>query len=161
MIVGRDGKPVDDSPATLISLLNAQSAGLGATEVDAIIKRRIGQNIFRSALLARWGRSCPMTGIGDTDLLRASHIIPWASCETDFQRLDVNNGILLSALWDAAFDALLVTFADDGSLIASKRIGQGTRKMLQLDEVDPICFDKKQLPYLAWHRAAFEKREAG
>jgi len=36
--------------------------------------------------------------------LRASNIIPWAGCD-DAQRLDVHNGLLLSGLWDAAFDA--------------------------------------------------------
>jgi len=36
-------------------------------------------------------------------LLRASHIVPWAECD-DAQRLDVQNGLLLSALWDAALD---------------------------------------------------------
>ncbi len=45
-----------------------------------------------------------MTGISDTALLRASHIVPWAKCSDDAQRLDVHNGLLLSALWDAAID---------------------------------------------------------
>ena len=31
------------------------------------------------------------------------------------QRLDVHNGLLLSALWDAAFDQGLVSFADEAS----------------------------------------------
>ncbi|WP_246176464.1 HNH endonuclease [Rhodovulum strictum] len=35
--------------------------------------------------------------------LTASHIIPWKDCTTDAERLDVHNGLLLSALWDAAF----------------------------------------------------------
>ena len=47
----------------------------------------------------------PLTGITDEALLRASHIVAWADCETDALRLDVHNGLLLSALWDAAFDA--------------------------------------------------------
>ena len=38
------------------------------------------------------------TGITDPALLRASHIVPWAECG-DAQRLDVHNGLLLSALW--------------------------------------------------------------
>ena len=46
----------------------------------------------------------------DQDLLRASHIIPWKHCRTDATRLDVHNGLLLSALRDAAFDRGWVTF---------------------------------------------------
>ena len=61
-----------------------------------------------------WGGRCPITGITEPALLRASHIVPWADCD-DAQRLDVHNGLLLSALWDAAFDTGLVSFADDGT----------------------------------------------
>jgi predicted restriction endonuclease len=52
-----------------------------------------------------------MTGITETALLRASHIVPWAEC-TDEKRLDVHNGVLLSALWDAAFDRGLISFTE-------------------------------------------------
>jgi len=45
-----------------------------------------------------WQGRCPLTGISDPALLRASHIVPWAECETDAQRLDVHNGLLLAAL---------------------------------------------------------------
>jgi HNH endonuclease len=51
-----------------------------------------------------WKNTCPITGITDSALLRASHIIPWARCESDAERMDVHNGLLLSSLWDAAFD---------------------------------------------------------
>jgi HNH endonuclease len=56
-----------------------------------------------------WGARCPITGITDPTLLRASHIVPWAECG-DEHRLDVHNGLLLSG--DAAFDTGLVSFAD-------------------------------------------------
>jgi predicted restriction endonuclease len=65
-----------------------------------------------------WGARCPITGITDPALLRASHIVPWAECG-DAQRLDVHNGLLLSALWDAAFDVGLISFANDGTVLAS------------------------------------------
>jgi predicted restriction endonuclease len=65
-----------------------------------------------------WGGRCAMTGIADPALPRASHIVPWFEC-SDEQRLDVHNGLLLSALWDAAFDKGLVSFADDGTPLAS------------------------------------------
>src|SRR3977135_1680410 len=71
-------------------------------------------SIFRDALMDYWGGRCPLTGITEPALLRASHIVPWAECD-DAQRLDVHNGLLLSALWDAAFDAGLISFADDGT----------------------------------------------
>ncbi len=85
-----------------------------ATEVERLVVQRIGQDIFRAGLMDYWQGCCPLTGISDPDLLRASHIIPWADCESDAERLDVHNGLLLSALWDAAFDRALVTFDDEG-----------------------------------------------
>jgi predicted restriction endonuclease len=84
------------------------------TEAERLVVQRIGQDIFRARLMVYWQGRCPLTGISDPALLRASHIIPWAECESDAQRLDVHNGLLLSALWDAAFDAGLVGFDDDG-----------------------------------------------
>ncbi len=84
------------------------------TDVERLVVQRIGQDIFRARLMDYWQGRCPLTGISDPALLRASHIIPWSDCETDAERLDVHNGLLLSALWDAAFDRALVTFDDEG-----------------------------------------------
>lgn len=76
-----------------------------------------------------WGNSCPMTGITEPELLRASHIVPWTD-STDEQRLDVYNGLLLSALWDAAFDRGLISFADDGKVLVSPRLSKATQVTL-------------------------------
>ncbi|GBQ11939.1 HNH endonuclease signature motif containing protein [Acidiphilium acidophilum] len=56
-------------------------------------------------------------GIAEPVLLHATHIVPWAECATDAERMDVHNGLLPSALSDAAFDAGLVSFADDGAVL--------------------------------------------
>jgi DEAD/DEAH box helicase/HNH endonuclease len=82
-------------------------------------------------------RTSRLTGITERALLRASHIKPWADC-TDAERLDVHNGLLLSALWDAAFDRGLVSFATDGSVLASPRLGQKERDALGLAKTLPL-----------------------
>jgi HNH endonuclease len=92
------------------------------TEAERMVVQRIGQDIFRARLMDYWQNRCPLTGITDPALLRASHIIPWAECESDAERLDVHNGLLLSALWDAAFDAGLVSFNHNGMVIASPHL---------------------------------------
>ncbi len=81
-------------------------------------------NIFRQAPVEYWGGGCPLTGIREAALLRASHIVPWAECETNALRLDLHNGLLLSALWDAAFDAGLVSFDDEGRAMAGKGLSE-------------------------------------
>jgi hypothetical protein len=99
------------------------------TEAERLMVQRVGQDIFREALMDYWGARCPLTGITEPSLLRASHIVPWAS-STDEQRLDVYNGLLLSALWDAAFDSGLVSFGEDGSVLVSDQVSDGTRAAL-------------------------------
>jgi len=84
-----------------------------------------------------WGGRCPMTGITDHALLRASHIVPWSECN-DEQRLDVHNGLLLSALWDAAFDQGLVSFTDDGKPLASPRLTEVARAVLALEQATSL-----------------------
>src|SRR5690242_5494534 len=61
------------------------------TEAERLVVQRVGQDIFRDALIDYWGGRCPLTGITEPALLRASHIVPWAD-STDEQRLDVYNG---------------------------------------------------------------------
>lgn len=121
-----------------------------ATEADRLIIQRIGQNIFRAGLIDYWQGRCPLTGIADVALLRASHIKPWAKCDNAAERLDVHNGLLLSALWDAAFDKGLVTFDDDGSPQFSPALSAEARQALQWNA--PIPLSAGHRSKLAWHR---------
>ena len=99
------------------------------TEAERLIIQRVGQDIFRDRLMTYWQGRCPLTGITDPALLRASHIIAWKDCTNDADRLDVHNGLLLSALWDAAFDTGLVTFADDGRPEFSPKLTEAAREL--------------------------------
>jgi len=124
------GLSLPDAP---LARFRTQTANLPqTTDVERLAIQRIGQNIFRSALIDYWGGRCPITGITDPALLRASHIVPWAECD-DAQRLDVHNGLLLSALWDAAFDAGLISFADDGSVLVSLELSAAARTALGIE----------------------------
>lgn len=121
------GVSLPDAP---LARFRARTAGLPqTTEVERLVVQRIGQDIFRAALMDYWGGRCPITGIADPALLRASHIVAWAECG-DAQRLDVHNGLLLSALWDAAFDAGLISFADDGSALVGPELSSAARAVL-------------------------------
>jgi hypothetical protein len=122
------------------------------TEVEALVRRRLGQTEFRAGLLDYWQGSCAVTGIAQPELLRASHIKPWAHCENDAERLDVYNGFLLTADWDAVFDAGLVSFATDGVAVFSPTLSQAARTRLgagRLRADRPLTDKHRQ--YLAWH----------
>ena len=139
-------------PSAPLSEFEAELAGLGATEAATWARRRIGQDVFRRALLRYWQGRCPLTGITEPALLRASHIIPWTECTTDADRLDVHNGLLLAAHWDAAFDAGLVGFNDHGAVICSRRLGVAERAVLAPDYVPMLSLTDEHRLRLAWHR---------
>jgi HNH endonuclease len=68
------------------------------TEAERLVVQRIGQDIFRGRLMDNWQGRCPLTGITDPALLRASHIVPWAECESDAERLPSESAVLRAKL---------------------------------------------------------------
>jgi putative restriction endonuclease len=74
---------------------------VGETKVREV-KTRINQNVFRQIVLANYSGKCAVTGFDSASFLIASHIIPWAIDEKN--RLNPQNGILLNALHDKAFE---------------------------------------------------------
>jgi hypothetical protein len=123
------------------------------TEAEQLIIRRVGQDVFRDGLLDYWEGRCAITNLAVPELLRASHIKPWAACATDAERLDVFNGILLAPHLDAAFDEGFITLADDGAVIVSSILGEGDRHVLGL--VEPLrvrTLHDGHRGYLPWHR---------
>jgi putative restriction endonuclease len=92
----------------------------GPTETKASLRVRRGQQFFRQTVLNSYGISCCISGINVPRLLVASHIKPWR----DFPnlRLDPRNGLCLSALHDAAFDAGLITLDKDLGVVLSSKL---------------------------------------
>ena len=121
------------------------------SDMPVMAQRRVGHDQFRAMLLQRWG-SCAVTGLATPRLLRASHIKPWAS-STPVEKTDPFNGLLLAPHLDAAFDAGLIAFDDQGRLLLSPELTRedadrlGLHADLRLREVDA-----RHLPYLAFHR---------
>ncbi len=131
-------------------------AAIVGTEVERMVRQRVGQNKFRDAMLDYWGGACAVTGVAIPEVLRASHAKPWAECTTDAERLDVFNGFLLSANLDALFDRFLISFDEQGVLVIAPALA-GTN--LQLLGISPGMklrwVNSLHQPYLAVHRARF------
>jgi putative restriction endonuclease len=120
-------------PDALLQRFELQTAGLPrATEVERLVVQRVGQEIFRQGLLEYWQGRCAVTGLVIPELLRASHIKPWAACETDAERLDVFNGLLLSPNLDAAFDRGFITISAKGDVVVSQNLRENDRLALGL-----------------------------
>ena len=123
------------------------------TEVERLVRQRVGQDVFREALLDYWGGACAVTGLALPDVLRASHAKPWADCESDEERLDVFNGFLLVAHVDVLFDRGLITFDAGGDLVIAPRLTAEHRASLHLSEGMRLRWvAPEHLPFLQWHR---------
>jgi putative restriction endonuclease len=104
-------------PDELLHRFERQTAHLPkTTEAERLVIQRVGQDLFRQGLLDFWEGRCAITGLAVPELLRASHIKPWADCASDAERLDIHNGLLLAPHLDAAFDRGFITLADDGKV---------------------------------------------
>lgn len=124
-----------------------------STEAERLVVQRVGQNLFRSALLDYWQGQCCVTGLDVPELLRASHIKPWASCDNDDERLDVFNGLLLAPHVDALFDGGWISFADDGRVLVSDALHGEAQTLLSVSAqwcARPIKAEHRE--YLAFHR---------
>lgn len=132
------------------ALANVADSG---TEVERLVRQRVGQDVFRGALLDYWGGACAVTGLALPDVLRASHVKPWADCESDEERLNVFNGFLLVAHLDALFDRGLITFDSVGSVDITPHLAADHRALLHLDHGMRLRWvAPEHLPYLQWHR---------
>jgi hypothetical protein len=68
------------------------------TERKGIVTSRVGQGYYRQQIIEKWNGQCAVTGSNLLTTLIASHIVRWSECD-DTERLDVENGILLSPLY--------------------------------------------------------------
>jgi putative restriction endonuclease len=124
-----------------------------ATEAERLVVQRVGQGLFRSALLDYWQGKCCATGLDVPELLRASHIRPWAQCETDEQRLDVFNGLLLAPHLDALFDSGLMTVDSSGVIQLSAKLTAERRAQLGIEgELKVPALRAEHHAYLDFHR---------
>lgn len=107
------------------------------TESINLVKTRIGQNLFRQRVIYRWNGECAVTKFDVTRALVASHILPWAESDND-QRLDANNGILLSPTYNSLFDLHLISFENNGKIILSDNISMKTFNTIRVTGLERI-----------------------
>jgi putative restriction endonuclease len=130
---------------------------LDETEKLQLVKSRRGQGIYRQNLEG-FETGCRITGVANRRHLRASHIKPWRAATT-FEKLDGNNGLLLSPHIDHLFDQGFISFADDGALLVSPQADVDTMILWGIEPESKYSpFRYEQLPYLAFHREFIFKR---
>lgn len=124
-----------------------------STEAERLVIQRVGQGLFRGALLDYWQGKCCVTGLDVPELLRASHIRPWAECETDEQRLDVFNGLLLAPHVDALFDGGWISFEDSGEMVMSPELPRNASVQIGFSLTwRAVGLTESHRAYLVYHR---------
>lgn len=126
---------------------------IGATEKDQIVKARRGQGRFRENVQC-YEKRCRVTGISHIQFLIASHIKPWRVASNQ-ERLDGENGLLLSPNVDYLFDRGFISFDDEGVLLISPTADTNCLRLMGIPLDAPICmggFSSKQKEYLSFHR---------
>lgn len=152
LVVSLPARPLDQYEAEVSNAIDEQP-GIRGTETERLVRQRIGQDVYRKALLKYWEGQCAVTGITVSEILRASHAKPWADCETDGERLNVYNGFLLSANLDGLFDSGLISFSDEGDMVISADLDEAQRKEIGLDTgLSLRWIDRNHIPFLKWHR---------
>ena len=127
------------------------TSGLTETEREYIRAARLGQGSFRKSLFQEFAGRCPLTGIENPALLRASHIKPWSKC-TNAERLDPKNGLLLSVTADALFDDGLLTFSVGGVAQFSPLLSQEDRDLCGCAQWSALQIKPERAHYLVFHR---------
>lgn len=123
------------------------------TDREAIIRARRGQGLFKQRVI-RIERGCRITGVTNLNHLLASHCKPWRDSSNQ-ERLDGENGLLLTPSIDHLFDRGFIGFENSGELIISpvahrqslQKMGIPTERQLN---VGP--FTEGQKHFLEFHR---------
>jgi len=112
LIAELENKPVEET--TEIDLSNLPQG----IDRERIVKVRVNQSFFRSAILTSYNTKCCITGLNIPELLIASHIKPWKDDAEN--RTNPQNGLCLNALHDKAFDKGFITVTTDYKVKVSK-----------------------------------------
>lgn len=139
----------------------ASDTSIPDTDREAIIRARRGQGLFKQRVM-RIETACRITGVDNPVHLVASHCRPWRD-STNEQRLDGENGLLLTPSIDHLFDRGFIGFEDSGNLIISpvahrpslERMGIETRRVVNVGG-----FSEGQRAYLDFHRNSVLLRAA-
>lgn len=128
-------------------------ASLPETDRNALVIARRGQGLFKERVM-RLERKCRITGVEAPEHLRASHCKPWRDASNS-ERLDGENGLLLTPNADHLFDRGFIGFDDNGEVLFSPVANRESLARMGLDPTQRRNvggFSTGQRRYLEYHR---------
>jgi hypothetical protein len=134
--------------------------GLDSGTRKRLLAARRGFGVYRENV-ERHEQACRLSGLLDRRHLRARHIKPWRD-SNDREKLDGNNGLLLSPHFDQLFERGLISFEDDGGLKVARHLNPAV--LLAWGVVLPRqvgAFTPSQCKYLTYHRVKVFEQPAG
>jgi predicted restriction endonuclease len=123
---------------------------LSSTERKALIDSRLGQGMFRDAVVNYW-KACALTRYQRVDLLKAGHIKPWREC-SNRERLNKFNGILLTPNFHEVFDKGLISFTNNGKILISCDLSEADKAHLGITDKMHIKISDEHKKYFDFHR---------
>jgi len=137
---------------------------LKGTDKVREVKIRVNQSVFRQIVIANYNGKCAISGIDISSFLVASHIMPWSKNEDE--RLNPENGICLSSLYDCAFDNGYIAIDNKYNLLVSKALLKEKNKPYYEKCFSHLSNLKIQLPqkylpsklFLEYHRDKIFKK---
>lgn len=123
---------------------------------ESVLKTRIGQTYFRTALFKKYNNKCALCGVEGDDLLIASHIKAWKDCVKG-EHLDEDNGLLLCPNHDKVFDKHLISFDENGKILVSSKLSRNNIIFLNISESYSIDINQNNRKYYDFHRKIFKK----
>jgi hypothetical protein len=132
----------------------ADDRTLSDTEKRQLILARRGQGEFRENV-QKVERACRVPRVDRPEHLQASHCKPWRDCQSADERLDGENGLLLTPSIDHLFDRGFISFEDNGDLLVSPVAhGLSLRRMgiVTTEKVNVGQFSHGQKTFLDFHR---------
>jgi putative restriction endonuclease len=123
------------------------------TEKLSIVKARVGQGVFRERV-SLIEKKCRITGVDNPVHLIASHCKPWRDSNNQ-ERLDGENGLLLTPSIDHLFDRGFIGFENNGRLIISPVAHRPSLQLMGIDTAQTVNvgnFSSGQQKFLEFHR---------
>lgn len=130
------------------------SLNIPDTDRVALVTARRGQGKFRDNV-ALVEKRCRITRVDRLEHLIASHSKPWRDCSSHEERLDGNNGLLLTPTIDHLFDRGFISFEKSGQVLISPVVHkESLRRMgIEAGKTSRVgIFSNEQDEFLEFHR---------
>jgi putative restriction endonuclease len=140
ILAEREHKTIEDKFSDVLTGIERLKGEYKVREV----KTRVNQNVFRQIVIANYSGKCAISGIDIPDLLVASHIIPWSKNEGE--RLNPENGICLSPLYDKAYDKGFIGVNEKYEILLSQALKVKSNQEYHAKYFAPLAGSKIIMP---------------